>query len=450
MAREKGSLKREISLLTLVSISAGAVIGGWVAEAPYWFKTTGAGSVLVFPILAVLLIPVGLAIAEMTSMMPFAAGPLAFTTLALGRDIAFWTHWMFFLVQVIEPPLISFIFATIVAYFTGASSFLFVKLLTVGFLFIWFVITMYNIGFIGKLANVLFVVMILGSIIVGVSFFASGHWSMANVTGSGGWFPSGWYGAGIGMAVLVLKYIGFELVPSLSEEVNFPKKDFWKVILCALIIPGILYTFAVLAIAGMAPWQTIAGWDLPEARIVTMYKLPYVVALIALGAGILHAITTMAGFWLSSARALYGFSQLGFMPKGLLKTNVKGQPWIANIVVLVLSLFFVLWTPPAWVLYTYSVSCVAGGILYLILMIDYWVLRKRFPDRERPYRAPGGVLGFAVGALISVWIVVGSLLVLPPAGYYSFGVFILIGIVVWLVGRKYQKEGKWQSEINLS
>ncbi|MHB8071497.1 MAG: APC family permease [Candidatus Cryosericum sp.] len=450
MAGEKGSLRREISLLTLISISAGAVIGGWVAEAPYWFKTTGAGSALLFPILAILLIPVGLAIAEMTSMMPVAAGPLAFTTLALGRDVAFWTHWMFFLVQVIEPPLISFIFATIVTYFTGTTSFLLVKLLTVGFLLIWFVITMYNIGFIGKLANVLFVVMIAGSIIVGVTFFASGHWTMANVTGTGGWFPSGWYGAAIGMAVLVLKYIGFELVPSLSEEVNFPKKDFWKVILSALIIPGVLYTFAVLAIAGMAPWQTIAGWDLPEARIVTMYKLPYVIALIALGAGILHALTTMAGFWLSSARALYGFSQLGFLPKGLLKTNSKGQPWIANIVVLALSLFFVIWTPTAWVQYTYSVSCVAGGILYFMLMIDFWVLRKRFPDRERQYRAPGGFFGFAVGALISVWIVIGSLLELPSAGYYSFGVFILIGIVVWLVGRKYQREGKWKSEIELS
>jgi hypothetical protein len=36
----------------------------------------------------------------------------------------------------------------------------------VGFLLTWLVITMYNVGFIGKLANVLFVVMILGSIII--------------------------------------------------------------------------------------------------------------------------------------------------------------------------------------------------------------------------------------------------------------------------------------------
>jgi APA family basic amino acid/polyamine antiporter len=450
MSEEKGKLRREISLLTLVSISAGAVIGGWVAEAPYWFKVTGAGSAFLFPILAVLLIPVGLAIAEMTSMMPFAAGPLAFTQLALGRGAAFWTHWMFFLVQIIEPPLISFIFATILAYFMGTTSFLLVKLLTVGFLLLWFIITLNKIGFIGKLANALFVIMLVGSLVVGIAFFTSGHWTVDNITQKGGWFPSGWYGVAIGMAVLVLKYIGFELVPSLSEEVKFPKKDFWKVILAALIIPGILYTFAVLAIAGMAPWDTIAGWDLPEARIVTMHKMPYFIAIVALAAGFLHALTTMAGFWLSSARALYGFSQLGFLPKGLLKVNAKGQPWIANIIVLVLSLFFVLWTPPEWVQYTYSMSCVAAGILYLILMIDFWVLRVRFPNREREYRAPGGIVSFIIGALISAWIVIGSLLVLPAAGYYSFGIFVLIGLVVWLVGRKFQKEGKWKSEIELS
>ena len=449
MNGESEGLRKDISLITLISISAGAVIGGWVAEAPYWFQVTGAGSAILFPIIALLLIPVGLAIAELTAMLPYAAGPLAFTTLALGPDMGFWTHWMFFLVQIIEPPLISFIFATIVAYFTGTSSFVLVKLLTVAFLLLWFWVSMYRVGFIGKLANVLFVIMVAGALVVGVTFFTSGHWSMKNVVSDGGWFPAGWSGIGMGMAVLVLKYIGFELVPTLSEEVNFPRKDFWKVILAALIVPAILYVFAVLAMAGMAPWKTIAGWDVPEARIVTMYKLPYVIALVAIGAGILHALTTMAGFWLSSARALYGFSQLGFMPKGFLKTNRNGQPWVANIVVLILSLFFALWAPTSWVQYTYAMSCVAAGILYLILMIDFWVLRMRYPDRHREYKAPGGFLTCLVGALMSVWIVIGSLLAMPAAGYYAVGIFALAGVALWTVGKKYQKEDKWRAEIEL-
>ena len=33
-------------------IASGSVIGGWLAEAPYWFEVTGAGAAFIFPILA--------------------------------------------------------------------------------------------------------------------------------------------------------------------------------------------------------------------------------------------------------------------------------------------------------------------------------------------------------------------------------------------------------------
>lgn len=80
-----------------------------------------------------------------------------------------------------------------------------VKLLTVGFLLLWFVISMYRNGLIGKLANVIFIVMLTGSLIVGITFFTSGGWTTENITLEGGWFPSGWNGVAMGMAVLVLK-----------------------------------------------------------------------------------------------------------------------------------------------------------------------------------------------------------------------------------------------------
>ena len=33
-------LKRDLSFIQVIAISSGAVIGGWLAEAPYWFQTT--------------------------------------------------------------------------------------------------------------------------------------------------------------------------------------------------------------------------------------------------------------------------------------------------------------------------------------------------------------------------------------------------------------------------
>ncbi|MEM0379124.1 MAG: APC family permease [Thermosphaera sp.] len=449
MVESKERLRRELGIFEMISLTAGAVIGGWLAEAPYWFSLTGAGNGLLFIPIAILLLPVGLAIAELTALYPYAAGPLAFTYKALGGSAAFWTHWMFFLVQVIEPPLMVFIWASIIKYFYGIEDFNTVKMLTIILLVIWLILSMYRIGFVGKLANIVFVTMIATAIIVGLAFYFSGHWSMDNITRAGGWFPNGVSGAMLAMAVLVLKFIGFEFAPVFAEEVKFPRREFWKPVALSLIIPALLYTFASIAMAGMAPWDSIAGMDLPEPRIVEMYSLPAILIYIAIVAGFLHAFSTMAGFWLSSARALYGFAQLGFLPKDLLKTNKYGQPWIANLIVFGLSLLLVAFTPVEWVAYVYAISCVAAGILYMVVMVDWWVLRRRDKDKPRDYVAPGGVLSLVIGFLMSLWIAVGSSLTMPVSGWYAFIIFMIIGVIVWLLGLKRQKEGKWKPEIQI-
>lgn len=73
MANPGTGLKRQLSLFSVLALAAGAVLGGWLAEAPYWFQLTGAGAAIIFPILAVLLVPVGMAFSELTSVLPYAS-----------------------------------------------------------------------------------------------------------------------------------------------------------------------------------------------------------------------------------------------------------------------------------------------------------------------------------------------------------------------------------------
>lgn len=42
MAEQK--LKRNLSFISMIALASGAVIGGWLAEAPYWFSVTGTGA----------------------------------------------------------------------------------------------------------------------------------------------------------------------------------------------------------------------------------------------------------------------------------------------------------------------------------------------------------------------------------------------------------------------
>lgn len=422
----------------MIALASGAVIGGWLAEAPYWFSVTGAGAAFIFPILALLLVPVGLAFSELTAMLPFASSVDVWTTNACGHKAGWAAQWMMFLVQVVEPPMMAFIFLTAIHYFIpipeGATVWGAIAIIV-----LWYILSNFNIGLTGVLANIFFFSMIAMSLIVCCAFFFSGHWSAGNLTAGGGIFPNGGYGVFIAMAVFSLKFIGFEMTPTMIEETTFPVSKIWKVILSALFVPALLYFVVVMAIGGLAPSAEIASMNMPEPELVAKLRLPAIIGIIAIISGILHAFTTLMGFWTSSSRVLYGAAQMNQLPKALAKLNRKGQPFIANIVVLAFSIFFCLFTGDNWVQYIYAVSCVAAGLVYFICCLDAMILRKKHPEWERPYKVPGGNILFIIGMVISVWIIIGSCLELPIGGYISLGVYLAIGIALHIIMNVYRK-----------
>ncbi len=148
-------LKRNLSFISMIAIASGAVIGGWLAEAPTWFGLTGAGAAFIFPILALLLVPVGLTFAELTGMLPFAASVDVWTTNALGHKVGFTTQWMMFLVQVVEPPMMAFIFITAADFFVpGMIPDSMNVWIAIGTALLWYILSNFNVEITGKLANI--------------------------------------------------------------------------------------------------------------------------------------------------------------------------------------------------------------------------------------------------------------------------------------------------------
>lgn len=160
------------------------------------------------------------------------------------------------------------------------------------------------------------------------------------------------------------------------------------VILSALFVPAILYFVVVMAMAGLAPWTEIAGMSLPEPELVLKLGLPRIIGIAAIASGILHALTTLMGFWTFSARVLYGAAQLNQLPEVFTRLNKHGQPTAAYLVVLGFSIFFCLFSGENWVQYIYAISSVAAGIIYIVTCLNAIILRKKFPEWERPYKAP--------------------------------------------------------------
>jgi ethanolamine permease len=95
-----------------------------------------------------------------------------------------------------------------------------------------------------------------------------------------------------------------------------------------------------------------------------------------------------------------------------------------------------------------SVSGVAGAIIlniavwgamlaYIMQMISFIILRRKFPELERPYRSPWGVGGATVAALIAGLAFVGFLLnpAFQPAIIAIIVVYGLFLAYFGLVGR---------------
>lgn len=437
MAEQK--LKRNLSFVSMIALASGAVIGGWLAEAPYWFSVTGAGAAVIFPVLAVLLIPIGLTFSELTAMLPFASSVDIWTASAFGHKTGFAAQWMMFLVQVVEPPMMAFIFITAIGYFVPIPSSMNLPI-AIGIVVLWYIMSNFNVGITGMLANVFFFAMIIMSLVVSGTLLFSGHWEAANLTANGGMFPQGFKGIFIAMAVFSLKFIGFEMTPTMIEETNFPPSKMWKIILSALFVPAILYFIVVIAIGGMGSWDVVAGMGMPEPEFITQFSLPKFVAILAIVAGILHALTTLMGFWTSSARVLYGAAQLNQLPKIIGRLNQKGQPVVANTLVLIFTIFFCIFSGDNWVQYIYAVSCIAAGLVYFMCCLDAMVLRKKHPEWERPYKVPCGNVIFVLGMIISVWVIIGSCLELAVGGYVSLVIYCLLGVLMYAVMGQYRKK----------
>ena len=445
------ALKKKLGLISMISIASGAVIGGWLAEAPTWFDLTGAGSALIFPILALLLVPVGLIFAELTGMLPFAGSVDVWTTNAFGHKVGFATQWMMFLVQVVEPAMMAFIFITAAGHFfpgleIPATAQMFIAIGTAA---IWYIVSNFNIDILGKLANIFFFAMIAMSLLVSISLFASGHWSVDNLTAAKdaanptGLFPKGFGGVFLAMAAFSLKFIGFEMTPSMIEETTFPRSKMWKVILSALIVPAALYLLVVFAIGGMAPYDVIAGMSMPEPELIKMYDLAPILGYIAVISGVLHAFTTLMGFWTSSARVLYGAAEMNQLPKAFRKINKHGQPVLANTVVFLFTVFFCIFTAHSansWVSFVYSMSNVAAGFVYFMCCLSCLVLRKKHPEWNRPYKIPCATLLSICGMLISLWVIIGSCMMMDMGGWIAFVIFCVVGAALYAGMTIYRKK----------
>lgn len=435
------NLKKELSLSQVIAMAAGGMIAAWMVEIKYWFALSGTGSFWALATTAVLVLPLAFVYSEMSAMLPFAGGANIWISNAFGWDLGWYFDWAQLLLYVLAMPTVSYGIVTMTNYFYPLTFFQ-TKIVALAVLILWFFMTNKEIKILGKIQNFLFWIMIITSIFVSINLITSGQWNMSNLKP---WFPKGFSGYSAAVGILIFKYIGFDLIPQLSEEANFPRKDQWKAYIGAIGITFLIYGLAIISNGGIVSAEWIANIDIVDPRVADLVGKHWLAVMVVI-VGILGTVTTLSGFWLSASRCLYGAAQQRQLSPIFTKINKDGQPYIGNIVVGILAIYFTVFAPEQWVEYIYTIYSFVAGIVYTAVVLAFLTLRKKHPDWERPFKVKGGVLVGLASLIFTLWVIYASLSEISTSSLFLLAGYLLLGVFFHLYAKRMQKlePEKWK------
>jgi APA family basic amino acid/polyamine antiporter len=236
-------------------------------------------------------------------------------------------------------------------------------------------------------------------------------------------FPFGVSGVIGGAALVFFAFIGFDIVATTAEEARNPQRDMPRAILGTLGITTALYVAVALVLTGMLVYTEL-NTAAPIADAFEAADRPWASGFIFAGA--LVALTnTVLILMLGQSRVAFAMARDRLLPGGLARIHPTfGTPSRITIIIGVLVAILAGVTPIST-----AAELVNIGTLFAFMVVSAGVilLRRRDPDRARPFRVPGvpfvPILAIGLSAVL--------IATLEPLTWLRFGVWMLIGIVVY-------------------
>ena len=449
MAEERVKLRKVLRRFDLVcfTIAAFIALDTIAATAAY-----GGGETLFWVgfVIVLYMIPSGLICAELGSTFPIEGGPYAWPRMAFGRlpgAITATFYWMS------NPTWMGgSLAATTVAVLT--SKLMFNKPngigtiweIVIGLAVVWAIVglSVIELKFGRWTGNIgTFVRLAVFFIFIGlVAWFLIKNGKPAGTIGWGSLKPSlTGFLAVIGL--LQFLFVGFELSNSASEEMHNPQRDVPGMIvrsglISALIVLGLV--FGILLVIPLASVSNVGGFADAYGAVAGVLGSAHGPVGWLMGIMIILVIISAGGVWLQGAARCQAVAGLdGAAPLVLGKFSKSGTPIAMNLASagvgsLFVILVFTLSNGSLSNFFAVMLSIVISltALQYAFIFPAVIVLRKRYPDRNRPYRIPGGAVGMWICVIATELIVVlTSISLLWP------------GLIDNTLGRKYDIVSSW-------
>ncbi len=425
---EKRSLQRSAGIWGLWGLAIAAVISGDFSGWNFGIGFAGFGGMLIaFVLVIIMYYALIYSIGEMASAMPHTGGAYSFARAAMGP-------WGGFVTGVAET--IEYVATTAVIVFFSASyaSSIFDTLLGVMMpMWVWYIIL--YVVFIAinaagaslsfKFAIVVaFISIAILAVFVVMSLFSGAFsfdklWDIPADAGQSTFLPHGISPILFAIPFAMWFFLGIEELPLAAEEAHNPAKDIPKAgrtALLTLVIAAVAILFLNTGVVGANTMGASLEPLLDGFRAMVGDTAAAILALIAL----IGLLASLQGIMFAYGRNMYSLSRAGYYPKALSLTGKRQTPWVSLVVgaavgfvaLVIVDLLNSLdptgsgATGGAIVL---NIAVWGAVISYIMQMVAFVILRRKFKNAKRPYVSPWGITGAVIAALISVAIFFGFL-----------------------------------------
>ena len=419
---DKRGLVRSAGFWGLWGIGIAAVVSGDFSGWNYGISSAGwGGFALAVVLVAVMYVAMLCSIGEMSAAMPHTGGAYSFARAAMGP----WGGFVTGLAESIEYVATT----AVVVYFSasyadGITS----ELLGVSLpAWVWWIV-LYGVflalNVVGaevsfRFALVVSVLSLLVLAVFAVLALTSDALDLGRLLdvvpdpGASTFLPHGLGPVVLAMPFAMWLFLGIEELPLAAEEAHTPTRDIpraglWG--LATLVVTGAVVVVLNPAVTGAAALgesdePLLDGFRavLPAGNLAAVLSAFALIGLLASLQGIMYAY----------GRNVYSLSRAGYYPKVLSLTGARKTPWAALLAGAVIGFL-------ALLVVQFSGSAAAGSIVlniavwgavvaYVLQMLSFVLLRRRFPRAQRPYRSPVGVPGAVVAGVLALLVFVGFL-----------------------------------------
>ena len=344
------------------------------------------------------------AFAEMGAMFPEAGGQYVYMREAYGEFVAFLYGWMIFTVSVggtiaalgvgfavylgsVFPALAADRPLLALGHFTLTCG----HVVAISAIAVQTLINIFGVrkgAILQNIATWLKFAAIVGFVLLGLAI-GKGSWShlsSASSISAGPQSPSLLAGIGVALIAVFWAYDGWVYITWVSGEVKDPQRNIPRALVVGLLLVGTIYlVINAVYLYGLPMGKIAKATAVAKSSALMLFSaraanwLGLVIALSCFGA--------MASCIMSGARVYYTMAEDGVFFKRLARVNSRWHTPVASLVLQGIWSAALALSGKYEQLFTYVMFMMV--LSYVSTVAALFVLRRKMPDRERPYRCTG-------------------------------------------------------------